>query len=75
MNQAFSSSHSLSWPSDLPGTPPPLDPALVSLADNSFELPLVPHDIWQMPMTFEWEWPDVNGQLLWEGGNPIFQGV
>ena len=78
MDQAFSSSLSLSWPNDLgpgPGTPTPLDPDIVSLAGNSFELTLVPQELLQMPMTFEWDWPDVNSQFLWDAENPIFNGV
>ena len=78
MNQVFSSSHPLSWPSNLepgPGTPTPLDPDIVSLAGTSFELPFVSHDPWQAPVTFEWDWPELNGQLLWDAGNPIFRGL
>ena len=62
------------WLNDLGSgadTPTPLDPAIVSIAGNSFDQPFVPQDLWQMPMTFEWDWSDFNGQPLWEAGNPI----
>ena len=78
MSQEFSSLHSLPWPSDLgsgPGMPTPLDPAIVSLAGNSFELPPLTQELLQIPMTFEWDWPDINGQFLWDEEYPIFQGV
>lgn len=27
--------------------------------DTSFQQPFVPQDLWQMPMTFEWDWADM----------------
>lgn len=28
---------------------------------NSFQQPFVPQDLWQMPMTLEWDWADMTG--------------
>lgn len=28
-------------------------------ANGSFQQPFVPQDLWQMPMTLEWDWADV----------------
>lgn len=28
---------------------------------GSFQQPFVPQDLWQMPMTLEWDWADVTG--------------
>jgi hypothetical protein len=30
-----------------------------SLAGNAFQQPFVPQDLWQMPMTLEWDWQDI----------------
>ena len=30
-----------------------------SLNVGSFQQPFVPQDLWQMPMTFEWDWGDM----------------
>ncbi|KAF2834496.1 hypothetical protein M501DRAFT_589744 [Patellaria atrata CBS 101060] len=35
---------------------------------NSFEQPFVPQDLWQMPMTLEWDWADMSGLGGWEDG-------
>ncbi|KAL2059144.1 hypothetical protein ABVK25_000436 [Lepraria finkii] len=32
-----------------------------SLNVGSFQQPFVPQDLWQMPMTFEWDWGDMGG--------------
>jgi hypothetical protein len=29
---------------------------------GSFQQPFVPQDLWQMPMTFEWDWADFGAQ-------------
>jgi hypothetical protein len=31
------------------------------LSLNSFQQPFVPQDLWQMPMTLEWDWADMTG--------------
>lgn len=31
------------------------------LSMNSFQQPFVPQDLWQMPMTLEWDWADMTG--------------
>jgi len=28
-------------------------------ANGTFQQPFVPQDLWQMPMTLEWDWADV----------------
>jgi hypothetical protein len=28
---------------------------------GSFQQPFVPQDLWQMPMTLEWDWADITG--------------
>jgi len=45
-------------------------PSFPMISANSFEQPFVPQDLWQMPMTFEWDWADVNGQMPWDGDHP-----
>jgi hypothetical protein len=35
---------------------------------NSFQQPFVPQDLWQMPMTLEWDWADITG-----GAYPSFE--
>lgn len=35
---------------------------------NSFQQPFVPQDLWQMPMTLEWDWADMTG-----GAYPSFE--
>jgi hypothetical protein len=32
------------------------------LNTGSFQQPFVPQDLWQMPMTFEWDWAETFGQ-------------
>lgn len=38
---------------------------------SSFQQPFVPQDLWQMPMTLEWDWADMtsSGFPLFEGGD------
>jgi hypothetical protein len=70
LNQPFSPTQSLSWLNEIesnPGTPGSIDHTLPSMAGNSFEQPFVPQDLWQMPMTFGWDWADVTGQMPWDG--------
>jgi hypothetical protein len=38
------------------------------LNPGSFQQPFVPQDLWQMPMTFEWDWADMTA-----GGFPSYQ--
>lgn len=28
---------------------------------NNFTYPFVPQDLWQMPMTLDWDWADMTG--------------
>jgi hypothetical protein len=35
---------------------------------GSFSQPFVPQDLWQMPMTLEWDWADMNGYGGMDGG-------
>ena len=35
---------------------------------NTFQQPFVPQDLWQMPMTLEWDWADMTG-----GAYPSFE--
>ena len=46
--------------SDLGGfdTSPDLNPNLGAGAMGSFQQPFVPQDLWQMPMTLEWDWAE-----------------
>ena len=34
------------------------NPDLSGLADGAFQQPFVPQDLWQMPMTLEWDWAE-----------------
>ncbi|MCJ1351462.1 MAG: hypothetical protein MMC33_001446 [Icmadophila ericetorum] len=34
---------------------------------GSFQQPFVPQDLWQMPMTLEWDWADMNGNGQFAG--------
>jgi hypothetical protein len=70
----FSPANSLSWFNDMGSTPstPSLEhtPNMPLLTGNAFEQPFLPQDLWQMPMTFEWDWADVSGQIPpWDGSN------
>jgi hypothetical protein len=38
------------------------------LNPNTFQQPFVPQDLWQMPMTLEWDWADMTG-----GAYPSFE--
>lgn len=42
---------------------------------GSFQQPFVPQDLWQMPMTLEWDWADMGGGMngfpaAFDGGQP-----
>ncbi len=41
---------------------------------NTFQQPFVPQDLWQMPMTFEWDWADMTGFGGLDDGN-VYNGV
>ncbi|KAF2758056.1 hypothetical protein EJ05DRAFT_500573 [Pseudovirgaria hyperparasitica] len=34
---------------------------------NSFQQPFVPQELWQMPMTLEWDWADMQGEGGFDG--------
>ena len=34
---------------------------------QSFQQPFVPPDLWQMPMTLEWDWADLTGGGMGDG--------
>ena len=40
------------------------------MASGSFQQPFVPQDLWQMPMTFEWDWADLGSFTP----GPLFEG-
>jgi hypothetical protein len=46
----------------------------LSLAGNAFQQPFVPQDLWQMPMTLEWDWADLT-QGLAGGGDAGASGL
>lgn len=71
LSQPFPPANSLSWFNDIGSAPstPSIEHNMPLLTGNSFEQPFVPQDLWQMPMTFEWDWADVSGQLPWDGSN------
>lgn len=46
-----------------PGEPPALNM-------RSFQQPFVPQDLWQMPMTLEWDWADMTG-VGYQGLDPV----
>ncbi|KAK2825692.1 hypothetical protein FQN49_007460 [Arthroderma sp. PD_2] len=45
----------------LPNDPMPLDV-------SSFQQPFVPQDLWQMPMTLEWDWADMSNGFPFSNG-------
>jgi hypothetical protein len=49
-----------------PGIPPSLDPFQL---ETSFQQPFVPQDLWQMPMTLEWDWADMTSGFLGMGNS------
>lgn len=73
LGQPFSPAHSLSWFNDMESSPhtPTTNLGQTGLAGNAFDQPFVPQDLWQMPMTFEWDWADVSGQMPWDGLNAL----
>ncbi|KAK5945477.1 hypothetical protein PMZ80_002682 [Knufia obscura] len=53
-----------------PGAAMPSSTMSPGISGSSFQQPFVPQDLWQMPMTFEWDiWSDLNNQ-----GFPNFDG-
>ena len=48
-----------SFPNTLPDSQQPYSPDGIDM--GSFRQPFVPQDLWQMPMTFEWDWGDMGG--------------
>lgn len=55
----------------------PFDPSNSSLlngASGSFQQPFVPQDLWQMPMTLEWDWAEGLGLGSFTPG-PMFEGA
>jgi hypothetical protein len=38
-----------------------MESAPSSLDPNIFQQPFVPQDLWQMPMTLEWDWANMSG--------------
>ena len=52
------------------GSQPPFGPASPNM--GSFQQPFVPQDLWQMPMTIEWDWADMssNFPVFEAGGGP-----
>lgn len=39
-----------------------------SLDSSSFQQPFLPQDLWQMPMTLEWDWADMTGDASYSDG-------
>jgi len=80
--QLYSQDNSIQWLNDMEQQQQQQQPSIASsnldhqlpsfpmISANSFEQPFVPQDLWQMPMTFEWDWADVNGQMPWDGDHP-----
>ncbi|KAL0631435.1 hypothetical protein Q9L58_009698 [Maublancomyces gigas] len=72
---AFSPSNPLSWLNEMntPTSNFPVSPSsggpdahnMSPASSGPFQQPFVPQDLWQMPMTFEWDWADVNTQMPW----------
>ena len=72
-----SSPTSVSWQQDIPDFRNGSDYSMTPFADgqgymntndintsldlNTFQQPFVPQDLWQMPMTLEWDWADMTG--------------
>ncbi|RPA99789.1 hypothetical protein L873DRAFT_1806323 [Choiromyces venosus 120613-1] len=76
----FSLGNPMSWLSEMP-TPNPTQNFPVSpspshntlpppISSSSFQQPFVPQDLWQMPMTFEWDWADVSTNMAWSEQSP-----
>jgi hypothetical protein len=47
--------------SDMQGYVAGMESAPSSLDPNIFQQPFVPQDLWQMPMTLEWDWANMSG--------------
>ncbi|KKK21593.1 fungal specific transcription factor domain protein [Aspergillus rambellii] len=54
----FGSQPPFTSPNDIPMTP-------------SFQQPFVPQDLWQMPMTIEWDWADMSTTFPVFGAGPV----
>jgi hypothetical protein len=52
------------------GGQPPLSAAGDINITPSFQQPFVPQDLWQMPMTIEWDWADMSTNFPVFGGDP-----
>ncbi|KAL3488492.1 fungal-specific transcription factor domain-containing protein [Aspergillus germanicus] len=52
------------------GGQPPLSTAGDINITPSFQQPFVPQDLWQMPMTIEWDWADMSTNFPVFGGDP-----
>ena len=64
MTQGFSPEDMQQYFNDTGGQPSPL-------SMGSFQQPFVPQDLWQMPMTLEWDWADMTslGYAPFDGGD------
>jgi hypothetical protein len=51
----------------VPGTAAPLQDAPMFDIGNSFHHPFVPQDLWQMPMSLEWDWADMTSGFTGSG--------
>ncbi|KAL2810404.1 fungal-specific transcription factor domain-containing protein [Aspergillus granulosus] len=52
------------------GGQPPLNAGGDINITPSFQQPFVPQDLWQMPMTIEWDWADMSTNFPVFGGDP-----
>jgi len=75
----FSPSNPMSWlneinPNPAQGFPispsPSHNPLPPPISSSSFQQPFVPQDLWQMPMTFEWDWADASANMAWNEQSP-----
>ncbi|KAG0640446.1 fungal-specific transcription factor domain-containing protein [Tuber brumale] len=76
----FSPTNPMSWMNEM-GNPNPAqnfplspspshNPLPPLMSSSSFQQPFVPQDLWQMPMTFEWDWADVSMNMAWTEQGP-----
>lgn len=54
-------SESQSYTNGSVGAPEMNSPMSMSGNNNTFARPFVPQDLWQMPMSLEWDWADMTG--------------
>lgn len=72
-NPTFSPGNTVAWLPDLSNptcastSTYPVSP-INQLSGDPFQQPFVPQDLWQMPMTFEWDWADVTTNMPWGDG-------